>query len=567
MHCRNRALVSRSSDIEKLQHWGTEAFFSLAIGVRIWCRATPPSCGPRRSSPRLAATQVYPVSVPAQQWKSWINISYSSMDLYFSDVFNVKPLVLDRYGAFNVSLVADLPLFVDPFLVFNSRRPRYQHLHREIVRYLEFLYGKAQSQDLTAGLVGAWYRFPEIKQNWLGFSATGNLGRGLGPKFAKELYNNLGVLFHGLNEAHITKGVHLEKLCLVSDGVGRDNISDFTNNLIHGYLLDYTSTFAQKYIDKSLRRVVAAQKVRFNYNTETWELDRFDLPIHKGAHVLLTPRDLLTRDETWINKRDLFEDWDHIPEAIPNVELRQQINNYFRKLLPRRQKKPIKKEERQSAISATIREFPGLIDYYIKYKEDHGDQATRISDARVQASEQFYVRQVRDFVTFLRTHTQFYRTEPDSYDAAFKRAQFLKDAIENKGCHKIFYVNGQPIKRESDLHILYRLTWFGTAMDVTREANDGRGPADFKISRGSKDKSLVEMKLASNTQLQRNLKNQTAIYEKASDASHSIKIIIYFSAAERRRVDRILKRLHRELDTSIVLIDARKDNKPSGSKA
>ena len=179
-----------------------------------------------------------------------IGIDLTSMNLYFSDVFNVKPCVLDRYGAFNVSLVADLPLFVDPFLIFNSRRPRYRQIHRGIVRYLEFLYDKAQSPDLTADLVDAWYRFPEIAQNWLGFSETGNLGRGLGPKFAKELYNNLGVLFHGLNKAHITKDVHLEKLCLVSDRVGRDNISDFTNNLIHGYLLDYTSTFAQKHAEK-----------------------------------------------------------------------------------------------------------------------------------------------------------------------------------------------------------------------------------------------------------------------------------------------------------------------------
>ena len=75
------------------------------------------------------------------------------------------------------------------------------------------------------------------------------------------------------------------------------------------------------------------------------------------------------------------------------------------------------------------------------------------------------------------------------------------------------------------------------------------------------------MKLASNTQLERNLRNQTDVYERASDASRSIKIIIYFSATERRRVDRILKRLRRERDTSIVLIDARQDNKPSGSKA
>ena len=43
------------------------------------------------------------------------------MDLYFSDVFKVSPTILERYGAFNISLVSDLPLFVNPFLVFNSR--------------------------------------------------------------------------------------------------------------------------------------------------------------------------------------------------------------------------------------------------------------------------------------------------------------------------------------------------------------------------------------------------------------------------------------------------------------
>ena len=489
------------------------------------------------------------------------------MDLYFSDVFKVKPRVIERYGAFNISLVADLPLFVDPFLIFNSRNRVYRELHRQIVRYLQFLYDKAQTQRLDDGLVAAWYRFPEIEQNWLGFSATGNHGRGLGSKFAGELHKNLGVLFKGLNQAHITKDVHLEKLCLVSDRVGKDNISDFTNNLIHGFLLDYTSAFARKYIDKPFRRIIAVQKVRFNYKTETWESGRFDLPVHNGKHVLLTPKALLTKDDTWINKTDLFDDFDQIPQAIPNLELRQQINNYFRSLLPRRRKKPIKKSEKDAAIVATVRRFPELVDYYIRFKEEHGDRAVSISDSRVKESEQLYVRQIGDFVAFLAAKTDFYQDGADSYDAALRRARFLKDAIENKGCHRIFYVNGTPIQRESDLQILYRLTWFGTSMDVTREANDGRGPADFKISRGAKDKSLVEMKLAGNTQLERNLKNQSVVYEKASDAKRSVKIIIYFSAAERRRAEGILKRLKLERDEAIVLIDARADNKPSGSKA
>ena len=37
--------------------------------------------------------------------------------------------------------------------------------------------------------------------------------------------------------------------------------------------------------------------------------------------------------------------------------------------------------------------------------------------------------------------------------------------------------NGKPIRRESDLRLLFRLTWRGTPSDVSREVNDGRGPA------------------------------------------------------------------------------------------
>jgi hypothetical protein len=145
--------------------------------------------------------------------------------------------------------------------------------------------------------------------------------------------------------------------------------------------------------------------------------------------------------------------------------------------------------------------------------------------------------------------------------------QFFKDVIENKGGHRIFYVDGQPIEREQDLHILYRMTWFASESDVTREANDGRGPVDFKISKGSADKTLVEFKLASNSQLKRNLQNQTEIYQKASDAPRTIKVIVYFSPDELERVESILRALKLTEDRDIVLVDARRDNKPSGSKA
>lgn len=59
--------------------------------------------------------------------------------IYFSDVFGVAPAALEDYGAFDVSLVNDLPLFIDPFLLFNSEKMEYRALHDQIIRYVRFL--------------------------------------------------------------------------------------------------------------------------------------------------------------------------------------------------------------------------------------------------------------------------------------------------------------------------------------------------------------------------------------------------------------------------------------------
>jgi hypothetical protein len=485
------------------------------------------------------------------------------MHLYFSNIFEVSPKVLDKYGAFNISLVTDLPLFIDPFLLFNSKKKEYRQLHDDIIKYLRFLKDKSIAGTVSTGLLKSWYHFSEVKENWLGFCASGNTGRGLGKDFAQALNDNLRNLFTDFGSERVTKGSHLEKLCLIKDGVGRDTISDFTTNLIKEFLLKYTETFAKKYIDKSLRREMAVERVSFNYETESWQSDVFDLPIFKNKYVLLSPKEILTKDETWINKPDFFRQFDRIPEAIENEQLRAQINNYFYSILP---KKPTSKDEHKAAASVA-QKFPELIDYYIKYKEERGNEAVKKSSLDVTDSKMVYIDQFGSLVNLLSHKSAFYSFPGNTTEEALKRIEFLKDVIENKGGHKLFYHKGKPITKEEDIHILYRLTWFASPSNVSREVNDGRGPVDFKISRGSKDKTLVEFKLASNSQLSRNLQKQLEIYKKASDAEKGFKVIFYFSKQELVKVQRTLKDLKLTDDPYVILIDARKDNKPSGSKA
>ena len=307
--------------------------------------------------------------------------------------------------------------------------------------------------------------------------------------------------------------------------------------------------------------------MRFNYDTESWTPGTYDLPWTEGDYVILTPKDILTRDENWINRNDLIRGFQEIPIAIPDAQLRAQVSNYFNGVLIKHKDRYPNQKERDDAAADTILRFPELLDYYIKLKEERGDEASDISSDKVSATELLFVHHLQELQKLLNSSTLFYRTGRTTYEEAHFRLAYLKDVIENKGGHRIFYHDGEPVEREKDLQILFRLVWFGTPSDVTSEANDGRGPVDYKIARGASDKTLVEMKLAKNAALERNLKRQVPIYMAASDAQAGIKAIIFFTAQEERRATGILDKLGLLDHKDIVLIDARADNKPSGSKA
>lgn len=483
------------------------------------------------------------------------------MKIYFTDYFDVSPADMDAYGAFNISLINDLPVFVDPFLLFNSEKAEYQTLHAEIIRYLQFLRDMASEPRIRQGLLRAWYRFPEVKQNWLGYSRIGNGGSGLGEGFGKALHENLNTIFSDFGNERITRGSHLEKLCLVKDGVGRDNISDFATNLIKGYLCQYTQLFAELCIDPKRTKRVPVTHVEFNYETRSWKSKIFVLPFIDGDYVLLTPKDILTKDEAWINKHDMVGDFDEVCQALPNEVLRSQVNDYLLRMLP----KDPKKKDVAAAAAATLRKFPELIDRYIRYKEDNGFKAAAISEERVKETEDIFIEHVRELVNDLKKSGSFYEGELTTYASSLRRVQFLKQVIENNDGYRFFYLKGQPVKRESDLQLMFRLTWFAAEEDVNSEVNNGRGPVDYKISRGAKDSTLVEFKLASNSKLRQNLENQVEIYKAANQTPNSIKVIMCFSSSEMKKVMLVLNQLGLSGKENVVVIDASKENKESAS--
>ena len=461
--------------------------------------------------------------------------------LLFSEYFQLDPEVLDHYGALNICIDSDLPLFIDPFLLFASGKPEYKALHDEIVAHLIRLKGLAlENPGRDVGL----FQFPEVKQNWLGFCKYGNNGKGLGKKFARNLVSAFDGFYSNFGEEKITSSSHIEKLTLVGSGIGRDFISDFSTNLLLEYLLNYTQKFALEFLPEHMRKRFSV-RCRFEPKLSIWVPKEFELPyfhLEDGDFILLTPLDILTKDDAFICHNDLTSQFRRIANALENPALRDAVNQFFQERLPR----DPREADIEQAIDATLRRFPELLDFYIRYKEVSKDRAAPISAEKVRKLQTELLSTLQEFCEHVAKYSPFFRTQPTSYEAALQRAYYLKQVIEDNDGYRIFFKDGKPIASEDTIQQIFRLTWFATPYAVDSEVNNGRGPADYKISYGARDSVVVEFKLASSSSLKRNLLNQVEIYKKAAKSINDIKVILCYSKSEIVKVNRTLKGIGQE---------------------
>jgi hypothetical protein len=324
--------------------------------------------------------------------------------MYFSDVFSIPSETLARENVFDISLVSDLPLFIDPFLIFDSDNPRYQRLHNEIVKYVSFVRNKVVDGTATMSQLEEWLHFPEIRNNWLGYSVGSNEGRGLRGTFAKGAVIGLQGPLSDFGEEQVSRGSHIERLFLFSEGAGKDALSDFVTNLCHGFLLGFTQDFALKHLSRAHCRPFTVRHTHFDYQRGRWLSGTFTLPVFNSDYVLLTPADLLTQSVPWINRPDLFDRFGGMLKAMDDSKLRADVNTFLSQKLAPPPSHPKNKEyrptekQRRSAYSAALEYFPSLANWYIAIKESLGEEAVAQSRKRVLRAEEIYRTRVVNFL-------------------------------------------------------------------------------------------------------------------------------------------------------------------------
>ena len=493
--------------------------------------------------------------------------------MYFNEKFNIDSIALKEYGAVNISFQCDMPLFIDPMLIFNSEKLEYANIHKNIIKYMQFLAKKSAERSFNEDEIKTYFKFNEVYQNWLGYCIKGNKGCGLGVPFANSMANSISEI---VNTNNISDTVHIEKATLMfTQNSGKDAISDFTANLIIGFLAEYTEKFAKDYIDPKFCEKFYVDKSEFNYETSSFISKEYYLPFiidEKGKYeyVLLTPKDILRVDECSINRKDFRNSYKEVRNSIPNCNLRTELDSYIVTIVRNHENSSSKKRktsertiegiEKKAFIKFAEKNIK-LYDYYIKYKENNFS-----NDLTEAESEREYVELLFEKVAKKwRDILSITDVTLSSKDECIKKVGFLKNEIENCGLYKDLYKDGKPVN-EKNLQRLYRLTWCDSSCNFDSEVNNGNGPVDFKVSNGKIDQTICEFKLASTTSL-KYVNKQVDAYLRANRIKNKVIVIFFFNEKERDLVFKILKEnsLIDLLDNDIFMIDCRRDNKVSAS--
>lgn len=150
---------------------------------------------------------------------------------------------------------------------------------------------------------------------------------------------------------------------------------------------------------------------------------------------------------------------------------------------------------------------------------------------------------------------------------------YFSHSISSKGAYKLLWnENGIPKKENSAQQLLgfiSRMYCENNNIDITLEAETGKGPVDFKYSYGNNFKTIVEIKRGSNN-LKHGLEKQTVQYMLSEKVETAYFIVIVLYENELNKIQKVFDsansiKLEYNLNIKPIIIDAR-SNKLSASK-
>lgn len=214
----------------------------------------------------------------------------------------------------------DVPLYLDPFLLWASPSQQDQALHTSLINAFNHLGHAYRSGDEQAA-IDTLIRASECDEVGLGSSAK-RAGKRIGKKKAIEVLE----LFKRVPQYERNGFRHFEEIQFFVDGISKDRISDIACSFLKSFLMDFTMDECKRL---GIPTGAATVPDLYDYRTNSFsEVAGFELPLNPetGAPLILVPKRWL-RFTPWINYDDYFkahcplDDISHEPEKIGRVEV------------------------------------------------------------------------------------------------------------------------------------------------------------------------------------------------------------------------------------------------------
>ena len=192
----------------------------------------------------------------------------------------------------------DIPLYVDPFLLWKSPSMQDNTLHSALVNSFNQLghnYVKGNTNDSIYTLIQS----SECEEVGLGNSKTKQ-----GKKISLNESSKIFELFKNIPQIYKSGFTHFEEIQLFVENISKDRVSDITCNIIKSWLIDYTISQCDKHnipMEKSTVNVFDYKSGKFK-EEETW------LPQNPSTKspIIFTPKRWL-RYIPYINYEEYFE--------------------------------------------------------------------------------------------------------------------------------------------------------------------------------------------------------------------------------------------------------------------
>ena len=254
---------------------------------------------------------------------------------------------------FDPDMDRDTELFIDPFLLYNSKSKIFKNAHQRVIDFFNIVFklvarshGQHESKHFKEAV--KLLQLGEFSGIWLGYTEDSNEGSGFGEELAKSIASAMWIAIdNGLNKLS-----HFYSIPLFQEGIGPDRISDSVACIIREELITYTNEVCKKYRLATQKHQFPYGK--FNFVTNQWEAFIAELPFKSGTNkpIILVPEKFL-RQLPSINDIGF---WYYCKENY-SEQLREAFGN------------DIKRRVAKAEILDFARNQPQICDNYISYEK------------------------------------------------------------------------------------------------------------------------------------------------------------------------------------------------------